>query len=165
MPIKIPDDAKVLKLDQLTRIAAVSQFVKLRIDALKDAVKQTMRRRDFTFAQSEFAVAHLRGGGGGQVAWINPKKVFKLTQKSGARKLTLDEFLKCVAVKEDALALLLSAEEIKAVTDTFAGTASEGRLYTEMKPNAVIDFDAIDAAIVKAVSGEPEGGGQLKRAA
>lgn len=154
MAIKILPDAKVIKLPRLTTIAALLLMVKEHVEKLKDEVKLTMKKKDVAFAESDHAIAHLRGGGGGKAtfSWINPAKLFKLTQGPSAKKITTGEFFKCVSVKTEKLKELLSPEEIEKITDTFTAKAGEAKLYTEMKPNAQVDFDVIEAAVQDAVS-------------
>jgi len=164
MPIKIPDEAKVLKLDPLTAIAAIKQMARLRLARLIDDAKAAMKRGKVIFAQSEFAVAHLRGGAaGGECVWRNPKKLFKLTQAAGGRRITLAEFLKCVRIDDDEVEKLLTPDEIEKISETYTAELSEGRLYVEVKPNMQVDFDLIQAAAARSIRGSAEC--QVKRAA
>ena len=138
-------------------------MARLRLARLIDDAKAAMKRGKVIFAQSEFAVAHLRGGALGECVWRNPKKLFKLTQAAGGRRITLAEFLKCVRIDDDEVEKLLTPDEIEKISETFTAELSEARLYVEVKPNMQVDFDLIQAAAAKSIRGSAEC--QVKRAA
>jgi hypothetical protein len=148
MAIKIPEDAKVLKDSRLTAIAAIALVVKFHVQKLKEDVKAAMKRRGVKFAESDFAVAHLRDGG--NATCIDTAKLFKLTTVPGKRKLTVNEFFQCVRASRERVEEFLSPEEIEAVS--VQARESDSRLYTELMPNAAVNFDAIEQAVIKAVT-------------
>ncbi len=150
MAIKIPEDAKIVKDSRLTAIAAIAVLVKFHIQKLKEDVKAAMKRRGVKFAESDFAVAHLRDGG--NATYVDPAKLFKLTLAAGKRKLTVNEFFQCVRASRERVEEFLSPEEIDAVS-VQAGEV-DPRLYVELKLNAQVDFDAIEQAVAKAVTVE-----------
>ena len=150
MAINIPEGAKVIKDNRLTCIAAIAAMVKIHVARLKDEVKAAMQRRGVKFAESDFVVAHLRDGG--NASFVDSGKLFALTRKPGKKKLTLDEFFQCVRASRERVEEFLSPDEIDAVS--VQGGESGPRLYTELKPNSQVDFDAIEKAVLESVTAE-----------
>lgn len=160
MPTQIPPGVKSLREPRLTAIKAITLLAKKDfLNALKDGVKKAMASRHAEFAESEYVVAHLRGGGDSRE--INPKKLFALTQgrRPGEKgKITLNQYFGCVRPNVEAVEELLGAAEIEVISDAAEGGGS--RLYTDWKSGLDIDLNEMLHAMVDNVEQQSKAKGQ-----
>jgi hypothetical protein len=144
--IKIPDDATVVRDQRLDLIRAISTLHDRLIEpkdgpGLKSRVKETMKDKGAKFAQSDFVIAALRGGGTTR-SYVDPRKLYKLVADG---KLTTQQFLSVLSVRKEPLTEFLSGAEIDRLSSE--GAPSETSLFTEFKPGVSFDVDQIAEAL------------------
>ena len=145
MPIRIPPDALIVRDRRLTFLKALSTLSADGgfADVTKKAVKASMLAKGAKFAESDFVLARLQGGGGR--TWIDPRKLHNLLAN---KTITLAEFLSAISVKVTALKPFLSDNEIDAISRTVGTEPVEPSLFPEWKTGVEIDPEKLQAAIL-----------------
>jgi hypothetical protein len=159
MAMKIPPDAPIIRDRRLTLIRILSHLTAEktgRLDVLKCQVKKSMAEKGAKFAESELVYARLQSAGdGGGKQFVDPKLLHELVK---TKRITIEQFLGVLCVRTSLMPQILSGEEIAAISKPAEssdksgdGQGGLGSLFTEFKPDVHVDFDAIEAAILKAV--------------
>jgi hypothetical protein len=156
--IKVPTDAKVVSDQRLTLIRIISQLTRKlgRLDELKNGVKRAMNDKSARFAESDLVIAELRGGGAGGAAekrYVDQHKLHALVKR---KRIKMSQFLDVICVRTSLLEKILSGDEIEKLyrpADEAEQLEALGSLYTEFKPGAEPDFNAIEDAMLDAAMG------------
>jgi hypothetical protein len=149
MPLKIPAGVKPFKSNPLNTIRFVATLTERLIggeDGLSAKVKASMARAGADFAESEYVIAALRGGGTAKGS-INPEHLYRLVDAKKGPSLTVDEFLKCVAVRLEPLEEFLAGNVIDELRGELP-TPAQPKLITEWKPGVVFDVDGAAVSLV-----------------
>lgn len=149
--MKIPPDVRPVRDSRLDLIRVIASLHDKLVDgeeSLKAKVKAVMAAKGAAFAESDLAVAALRGGAA--KGSIDPARLYKLV--SGG-KLSMSQFLECVTVRRKPLEQHLAGEQIDRLT-VMSGQASPS-LTVEFKPGAAPDLDHLVQVISDALCAAP----------
>ncbi len=173
MPIKVPADAKVVR-DQRLSLIRVVKILAGRIKPTIDKVKADLKLKKAKFAESDLAIAVLRGADDVEVEpepieFVDPKKLWALAGKGA---LTANDFFSVTHVNESKLSKLLLPQQIEAIKSSFTPTRGEdddaaGALFVETKPTLAISEEALKRIeeIICQEAGKAAAKGSTKRAA
>jgi hypothetical protein len=151
MAIKIPEDAKPARVPDLDLLVGLDAFYKRIVEGdkgIKEKIKEPRwARRGAEFAESDIALASLRGGS--QLSAIDAEQLYELVDAKKGPTLTIEQFLECATIRVEPLKQYLSGETIDGLRGRVAD--QQPRLVTEFKPGIVFDVDGAAADLVKLI--------------
>jgi hypothetical protein len=151
MAIRIPADVLPAREKRLTLIRAIQLLYKHFVDAgdnghsVRDDVKETLKAKRATYAESDLAVAAVRSGS--SKSKVDPRKLYELVK---GRKLTAEAFLECVTVSKTPLAKHLAGDVIDSLSTI--GPASDPWLEIELREGVQLDLDQLAEQLTGALA-------------
>jgi hypothetical protein len=157
MPMRIPPDAKKIRISYLDLIRAINTLKDRVVDGaggLKARAKATMIDKGVRYAESDRVIADLRPGS--TSGPIDPHDLYQLVSRSsstvagGGPRLTLEQFLDCVTVTKKALEKYLPGNVIDALTSKIA--SPEPQLFTEFREGVELDVDDLAISLADSIA-------------
>jgi hypothetical protein len=146
--IKPPAGADVIRDARLTPVRVISTLAEHHVagdDGLRARIRQTMIEKGARYARSDLVIAELRDGS--TKGKIDPKRLYQQVTEG---RLSLAQFLECVAVIKEPLKKYLPGAVIDRLTPTI--DAPTPSLVTEFLPGIEPDFDRLAEDLATAVA-------------
>jgi hypothetical protein len=140
MPIQIEEGAKIVRETRLTAIRFISTLHDRYVDKTKDQIKELLRTKRASYAESDLVIGQLRPGA--KFGAACPTKLYKLVQKGD---LTMKQFLAVVSVKKGPLEKLIGEDAVNKISEEIS--EPEPSLVTEFKLGVQFDPKNIEQLI------------------